>query len=161
MGQAREHGRLAGEILDGFFLGDSVAQDHFLDCDGAIGEAGIVGQVDPAHAAHAENLAYSVSIVEEMALGKRLTRIHSASSIPGDDSADRASRRAASHAGQRSRDRIYRKFQKCLANNDLVTGLELDGSTGLQAGPAVHVGAVQAADVLNGYLSFRDSDQRV
>src|SRR5262245_52250797 len=99
MGQAREHGRLAREILDGFFLGDSVAQDHFLDGDGTIGEAGIIGQVDPAHAAHAENLPYSVSIVEEMALGKRLTRIHSASSIPGHDSADRASRRAASHAG--------------------------------------------------------------
>src|SRR5215469_5994557 len=63
--------------------------------------------------------------------------------------------------GSVSRDRIYRKFQKRLANNDFVTGLELYGTAGLQAGPPVHVSAVQTANVLNGDLAFRDSDQCV
>src|SRR5581483_19596 len=98
MREAGENRRLAREVLYRLLLGYSIAKDHLLDRDGTIGKARVVGQIHPAHAAHAEDLPHAVAVVEKMALGKRLTRIHCALSIPGSDSADRAGRRAASQS---------------------------------------------------------------
>src|SRR5208282_5027213 len=106
-------GRLAGEIFECLFFRDAVAEDHLLDRDGPIGQTGVIGQVDPAHAAHAEDLPHAVTTIEEMALGKRLTRIHLILSIPGGGSAKRAVRRAAASS------------QTVLRRSDLSSALEM------------------------------------
>ncbi len=74
MRQQREHASLAREILDGFLLGDAVADDHLLAGDRAIREAGVVGHVDAAHAADAEHLVDAIATVEHVADIEGLTR---------------------------------------------------------------------------------------
>src|SRR5208282_3045116 len=76
MRKAREHVGLAREILDCFFLLDSVADDHLLDRDRTVRQPRIVGQVHAAHPADAKHLLDAVTTVEKMALGECLTRIH-------------------------------------------------------------------------------------
>ena len=76
MRQEREHAGLAREVLDRFFLRDTVADDHLLAGDRAIGEAGIIRHVDAAHAADAEHLVDAIAAVEHVADDERLTGIH-------------------------------------------------------------------------------------
>ena len=76
MRQPREHVGLAGEVLDRFFLPDSVADDHFLDRDRPVRQARVVGQVHASHPADAEHFLDAIATVEKMSLGECVARIH-------------------------------------------------------------------------------------
>jgi hypothetical protein len=110
MRQTREHVGLAREILDRFFLLDSVADDHLLDRDRTVGEARVVGQVYATHPADAEHFFHAVSAIEKMALGELLTRIHDDFLQPPFNFRARGVLPCATGGDNGSRDRFYHQL---------------------------------------------------